>query len=77
MKSILIILACFFISSVHAESLEEWLYTQIAEYEKCFSQLNDSSDVYTHYYILGKQMAYRDVIEKLEEGYPELLSHAD
>lgn len=59
------------------ESLEEWLYTQISEYEDSFSLLQDHSDIYSAYYILGKQIAYRDVIEKLENDYPELISHAD
>lgn len=68
MKYLLAMAFCSGLNAHQGEKLKEWLHEEISQYEAYKTGLTDSSDIYTAYYVCGKQEAYREVLKKLEEN---------
>lgn len=66
MKKIACILFVFSSLSLFGnENIIKELESRISDCENSKELLTDSSDIYTHYYILGKQSAYHECVELL------------
>jgi len=60
-----------------SESLEDWIGFQIYEIEQRAKEIGDESELNRVYYLLGKKNAYKEILEKMKQLHPEMISHGD